>query len=181
MLPVIDQILWDHPQDLELVHEYDQAPSLEFLIRELYQPDFGRTYLAIQTLVTQPPATTPAALFATYEAEAHNDYGAHYHVMKLMGWLQHQPAYDLLLSALNNSAPQFMKSRAAAALALAKLGDDRAIAPLQASTQSEIWMLQYAALMALETFGDYSQHPLLAQASDWAVRARAQQSAAVHA
>ena len=176
VLPVIEQILRDHPNDLELVHEYDQPPSLEFLVQELYQTDFGRTYLAIQTVIEHHADTAPAALFATYSADAHNDYGAHYHVMKLMGWLRHQPAYDLLLDALNNTAPQFMKSRAAAALSLAELGEPRAIAPLQTSAQSKIWMLQFASLMALEKLGDYSQHKLLLEADDWAVRAKAQRS-----
>ncbi len=178
VLPVIEQILWDHPQDLDLVHEYDQPPSLEFLVQELYQTDFGRTYLAIQTFIEQQADTAPAALFATYEAEAHNDYGAHYHVMKLMGWLKHQPAYNLLLEALNNTSPQFMKSRAAAALSLGELEDSRAIEALQASAHSKIWMLQYASLMALEKLGDYSQHKLLLDANDWAVRAKANLSMA---
>ncbi|MGD1854795.1 MAG: HEAT repeat domain-containing protein [Leptolyngbyaceae cyanobacterium] len=179
ILPLIEQILLDHPKDLVLVHEYDQPPALDFLVRELYQTDFGRTYLATQTFVDQYSEQAPAALFATYEAEAHNDYGAHYHVMKLMGWLKHQPAYDLLLEALHNSAPQFMKSRAAAALSLGELGDSQAIAPLQRSAQSKIWMLQYAALMALEKLGDYSQHQLLLEADDWAVRARANRAVPV--
>ena len=176
VLPVIEQILWDYPKDLQLVHEYDQPPSLQFLIQELYQTDFGRTYLAIQTVIEQQADAAPEALFATYKSDAHNDYGAHYHVMKLMGWLKHQPAYELLLEALNNTAPQFMKSRAAAALSLAELGDQRAIAPLRASAQSKIWMLQFASLMALEKLGDYSQHKLLLEADDWAVRAKAQRS-----
>ncbi|MGD1951634.1 MAG: HEAT repeat domain-containing protein [Leptolyngbyaceae cyanobacterium] len=176
VVPVIEQILWDHPKDLQLVHEYDQPPSLQFLVQELYQTDFGRTYLAIQTVIEQQADAAPEALFATYKSDAHNDYGAHYHVMKLMGWLRHQPAYELLLEALNNTAPQFMKSRAAAALSLAELGDQRAIVPLQASAQSKIWMLQFASLMALEKLGDYSQHKLLSEADDWAVRAKAQRS-----
>ncbi|MBE9066357.1 HEAT repeat domain-containing protein [Leptolyngbya cf. ectocarpi LEGE 11479] len=178
VLPVIEQILRDHPQDLKLVHEYDQPPALEFLIRELYHTDFGRTYLAIQTFIEQQSDAAPAALFDTYAAEAHNDYGAHYHVMKLMGWLHHQPAYDLLLEALRNTSPQFMKSRAAAAISLGELNDQQAIAPLHTSAQSKIWMLQFASLMALEKLGDYSQHKLLLAADDWAVRAKANQ--AVH-
>ena len=70
-----------------------------------------------------------------------------------------------------------MKSRFAAALSLAELGDRQAIPLLQASAQSKIWMLQYASLVALERLGDYSQHKLLLEADDWIVRARANQAA----
>ncbi len=63
----------------------------------------------------------------TYEAEAHNDYGAHFHVIKLFGLLKYETGYDLIVEALHNTAPQFQKSRAAAAIALANLGDTRAI------------------------------------------------------
>lgn len=178
VLPLLETILRDHPHDLDLVHEYDQPPTLEFLIRELYHTDFGRTYLATQTLIDQQPETAPDSLFGTYREEAYNDYGAHYHVMKLMGWLKHQPAYTLLIKALNNTAPQFMKSRAAAALSLAELGDRQAIAPLQTTAHSKIWMLQYASLMALEKLGDYSQHQQLLEADDWAVSGKAKQAMA---
>jgi bilin biosynthesis protein len=175
--PWIEQVLSDHPKDLNLVHAYDQPPSLAFLIRELYQTDFGRCYLAIKTLLEQYPSEAPAALFETYQSEANNDYGAHYHVVKLFGWLKHHEAYELLLEALHNPQPQFQKSRAAAALALAELGDPKAIAPLKAIVQttldSPIWDLKYATLMALETLGDPSAHPLLATDPDPLIRAKA--------
>jgi bilin biosynthesis protein len=115
----------------------------------------------------------PAALFATYAEEAHNDYGAHFHVMKLMGWLKHAPAYDLLIEALHNKQPQFQKSRAAAAIALSELGNPSAIPDLKACLETKIWDLKYAALMALETFGDFSAHKALTQDSDWLVAEKA--------
>jgi bilin biosynthesis protein len=173
VLSTVDQVLRDHPQDLTLVHDYDQLPTLEFAVQELYQTDFGRCYLATQTLLEQYPEEAPAALFSTYEAEAHEDYGAHYHIIKLLGWLEHAPAYDLLVQALHNPLPQFQKSRAGAALALAELNDVRAIPELKASLETSIWSLKYAALMALEKLGDVSSHPLLVDDPDWLVRAKA--------
>jgi bilin biosynthesis protein len=152
--PYLEQTLWDHPDDLDLVHHYDQIPTLSFLIQELYETDFGRCYLATQTILQSYAEAAPAALFATYEAEANHDYGAHYHVVKLLGWLKHLPAYELLREALHNQQPQFQKSRAAAALALGELGDRRAIPDLQAALETKIWDLQYAADMALEKLGE---------------------------
>jgi bilin biosynthesis protein len=177
--PYLDQTLRDHPQNLALVHEYDQPPTLEFLIRELYDTDFGRCYLATQTLIAEHATMAPAALLQTYTEEAHLDYGAHYHVIKLLGWLRYKPAAPLLKEALYNEAPQFQKSRAAAAMALGELGDSQAIPDLQAVLATPIWDLQYAALMALAQLGDTGSITKIAANADWMVQARATLSATV--
>jgi bilin biosynthesis protein len=128
--------------------------------------------LATQTILDNFAELAPAALLATYEAEAYNDYGAHYHVMKLFGWLKYAPGYDLLVEALNNREPQFQKSRAAAALALGELGDKRAIPLLVASLDTKIWDLKYAILMALAKLEDSSGKQLTINDDDWLIRAR---------
>jgi bilin biosynthesis protein len=169
----LEQTLYDHPKDLELIHEYDLPPTMEFLIRQLYETDFGLCYLATQTILDDRSEEAPTALLATYEEEAYNDYGAHYHVMKLIGWLRYQPGYDLLVEALNNREPQFQKSRAAAALALGELGDIRAIPLLVACLETKIWDLKYAVLMALDKLGDTSGREIAANDDDWLIRDRA--------
>lgn len=173
--PSLDQVLRDHPDDLTLVHKYDQPPTLDFLIRELYQTDFGRCYLASKTLLHSYGDVAPEALLATYTEEAHNDYGAHYHVVKLLGWLKYAPAYDLLVEALHNRAPQFQKSRAAAAIALGELGDKRAISELKVGLETKIWDLKYATLMALEKLGETDLGHFVAHDPDQLLQARATQ------
>ncbi len=152
--PHLERVIRDRPQDIEMVHEYDQPPSLEFLIGELYHTDFGRCYLASKTLLETYPQQAPAALLQTYEQEAHNDYGAHFHVVKLLGLLNYQPAYDLIVEALDNKSPQFQKSRTAAAIALANLQATPAIPILKATLDTPIFELKYACLLALEQLGD---------------------------
>jgi len=152
--PYLEQVIRDHPNDLELVHEYDQKPSLDFVINELYHTDFGRCYLGSKTLLELYPEEAPDALFKTWEKEAHNDYGAHYHVVKLLGWLKYAPAYDLLVEALQNTMPQFQKSRAGAAIALGNLGDKRAIPLLKEASDSQIFDLKYASSLALKQLED---------------------------
>jgi bilin biosynthesis protein len=164
--PYLEKSLRDHPDDLLLVHSYDALPELSFLLRELYETDFGRCYLAVKTILDSYAEEAPEALFGTYAEEAHNDYGAHFHVMKLFGWLKYAPAYDLLLTALHNKQPQFQKSRAAAAIALAEIGDERAIPEIKACLNTPIWDLKYAALLALEKFCDRSGYEILANDSD---------------
>lgn len=171
--PYLEQTLRDHPNDLALVHSHPQLPDLSVLIRELYETDFGRCYLATKTILEHYADVAPAALFATYTEEAHNDYGAHFHVMKLFGWLKHAPAYDLLIEALHNKEPQFQKSRAAAAIALGELGDTRAIPDLKACLETKIWDLKYAALMALEQLGDISGYDRVVNDQDWLIREKA--------
>ncbi|MCG9892142.1 MAG: HEAT repeat domain-containing protein [Thermosynechococcaceae cyanobacterium MS004] len=171
--PYLEQTLRDHPSTLNLVHSFEAVPPLSVLIQQLYETDFGRCYLAAHTMLTHYAEAAPAALLETYAAEAYADYGAHFHVVKLMGWLQYAPAYDLLMDALRHPQPQFQKSRAAAAIALGELGDRRAIPDLKTCLDTQIWDLKYAALMALEAFGDISAHEQLAQDKDWLVAAKA--------
>ena len=168
--PYLEKSLRDHPDDLLLVHSYDALPKLSFLLRELYETDFGRCYLAVKTILDSYADVAPEALFGTYAEEAHNDYGAHFHVMKLFGWLKYAPAYDLLLTALHNKQPQFQKSRAAAAIALAEIGDERAIPEIKACLNTPIWDLKYAALLALDKFCDRSGYEILANDSDLLIR-----------
>ena len=151
--PHLEQVIRDRPQDLEMVHEYDQKPTLEFLIRELYQTDFGRCYLACQTLLEAYPEQAPAAILATYEEEAYRDYGAHYHVIKLLGWLQAESGKEIMLKNLNHPQPQFQKSRAASAIALGNLGASSAISQLQETAKSKIFDLKYASILALRQLG----------------------------
>ncbi len=170
----LDQVIRDHPQNLEMVHEYDQTPALEFLIRELYHTDFGRCYLASQTLLTEYPTQAGEALMKTYEEEACSDYGAHYHVVKLIGWLKYQPGKAILIEALNNTQPQFQKSRAAAALALANLGATDAIPLIKETLNTSIFDLKYASLLALEQLEDLSGWAIAANDKNLLIKAKAE-------
>ncbi|MBD2510832.1 HEAT repeat domain-containing protein [Nostoc muscorum FACHB-395] len=171
--PYLEKVLYDHPNDLDLVHEYDATPVLDFVINELYETDFGRCYLATKTLLDIYPQEAPQALLTTYGDKAYNDYGAHYHVMKLFGWLKYAPAYDLLIENLHNREPQFQKSRAACAIALGELGDSRAISEIKICLNTPIWDLKYACLLALDRLGDSSGRQICTKDADWLIRAKA--------
>jgi bilin biosynthesis protein len=171
--PHLDKVIRDHPIDLDLVHEYDNPPSLDFTIGELYHTDFGRCYLAARTLLEIYPNSAPIALLQTWDKEARNDYGAHYHVIKLLGWLKYAPAYELFVEALYNTSPQFQKSRAAAAIALGNLGEASAIPLLRECLTSKIFDLKYASLLALEQLGDGEGREIVSQDGDWLVRSKA--------
>lgn len=147
----LEQCLIDHPSTLKLLHKYNELPSLDRLIQDLYDTDFGKCYLATLTILQNYGAVAGARLVEEfYEGEARSDYGAHYHVVKLIGWLQYQPGYNILIEALHNKQPQFQKSRAGAAISLGELGDKRAIPELEKYRHSPLWDLSYCAAMALQ-------------------------------
>ncbi|PZO12724.1 MAG: phycocyanin operon protein Y [Leptolyngbya foveolarum] len=169
--PHLENVLRDHPDTVALVHAYDRELTVPELVQALYGTDFGRCYLASKTLIDHHAKTAPAELLARYEAEGYNDYGAHYHIMRMFGWLQMSEGYDLLIEALNNKAPQFQKSRTAAAIALGELGSTQAIPPLTAALSVPIWDLQYAALMSLSKLGESNldQH-FDSDKTDWLIQ-----------
>ncbi len=165
----LEKTLRDHPKDVALVHSYSAPPAIEGLIQELYGTDFGRCYLGSQTLIDSYAKTAAPALIESYRTEGYNDYGAHYHIMRLFGWLKVTEAYDLLVEALHNKAPQFQKSRVAAAIALGELGNPAAINELKTATTVPIWDLQYAAILALAQLG-VSVGELGIESTDWLVQ-----------
>ncbi|MEM9274543.1 MAG: HEAT repeat domain-containing protein [Cyanobacteria bacterium P01_F01_bin.143] len=172
--PYLETVIRDHPQDLEMVHEYDQTPAWEFLLRELYQTDFGRCYLGTQTILQEHAATAPEALIANYHQEGRSDYGAHYHIVKILGWFKYQPGKEVIIEALQNTQPQFQKSRAAAALALGELGATEAIPLLKEALNTSIFDLKYAALLALEKLGDNTVYALVTEDPDLLIRSKAE-------
>ena len=179
LLPLVDRILRDDPATITLVHRYDTTPKLDFLVEELYGTDFGRVYLAMATLMAAAKNATAkddtlAALTRSFADRGWNDYGAHYHMIKLFGWLGDPQPLPLVREALANRRPQFQKSRPAAALTLARL-DRRQAAPVlqDAACEGSFWELRYAALMALETLGLPPPPATLAD-GDWLVALRAE-------
>ena len=173
--PHLESVIRDHPDTVALVHAYDQAPTVPQLIQALYGTDFGRCYLASKILIDDHAEAAPVALLASYRSDGYNDYGAHYHMMRLFGWLRIKDAYELLLEALENKAPQFQKSRTAAAIALGELGETNAIPALISALSVPIWDLQYAALISLDRLGESNlrQHfdaDFDADVVDWLVK-----------
>jgi bilin biosynthesis protein len=90
---------------------------------------------------------------------AHNDYGAHYLIMQLFGWIDQWSSRSLiaireiLLQAISDQRPQFKKSVPAAFLSLAKLFPDDCDSLLESWLSLEkvsSWQCRYVALMVVQ-------------------------------
>ena len=127
LIEAVDGILLDRAESLELVHEYDQEPSNDFLIQEFFGTDFSRSYLALQSLQERSSVDLWPLLEKRWDEEAHNDYGAHYFFIRLFGLIPQWPEnampriQEILLGAIATQRPQFMKSKPAAILSMASL------------------------------------------------------------
>jgi len=158
LLSVLDSLLNDFPGDLELVHQYDQPPTNEFLIQEFFGTDFSRCYLALKTLSDRSAVEIWPLLYQRWIEEAHNDYGAHYFFVRMFGsrydWPKDAlPVIEQILDeAIASQRPQFMKSKSAAILSMHQLGivlDQDRLNRLLTCDSMPLWEARYAALMVL--------------------------------
>ena len=123
----VDKILVDDPFSINIVHQYDEEPALDFLIRDLFNVDFSRCYLSMRSLQGFSSDCLLPLIVKAWDDEANNDYGAHYFFMRLLGsrvnWSA--PARDWIQAVLKEAAinrrPQFQKSRAIAMMSYLKL------------------------------------------------------------
>ena len=160
---LIDAVLIDEPGDLTIVHEYDATPNPDFLVRDLFNTDFSRCYLALKTLRCIPSDVLWPVISKQWDEEAHNDYGAHYFFMRLIGsrgdWSQQALSCidEILKSSAINLRPQFQKSRAAAIYSIAQLNPSRflELIPMFLSDQyMPPWDCRYAVILALESISN---------------------------
>lgn len=155
----IDALMIDDPSALVLVHRYDEEPDDSFLIQEFFGTDFSRCYLALQTLRQRSTEDLWPLLRRGWVNDAHNDYGAHYFFIRLFGSFKQWPSEAMemiaewLVEAVDNQRPQFIKSKAAALLALASLSPllcRRHLRRWQDVESTPWWECRYAAAMAQE-------------------------------
>ena len=177
---LVERMLLDNPQDIMVLHHYEEVHDPAFLINELFCPDFSRCYLAMQHLVDQSGQLIWPLLQRSWSERAHNDYGAHYFFMRLFGFIDNWPEASLpvikklLLDAIDDHRPQFKKSQPAALLSLAKHFPGffaQHIDALLLNHKSFGWQKRFASLQALGMIqkSTWSQdiQPFLLQVADF--------------
>jgi len=161
----VDSLIIDSPNSVELVHRYDEEPAIDFLIQEFFGTDFSRCYLALRSLALKDLNDIWPAFLQRWHQDADNDYGAHYFFMRLIGHANNlkqeylDVAINILLEAIANPRPQFLKSKPAAILALANIAADVAIDKLPEWLNPKgtpFWEARYAGLIALERLNSNS-------------------------
>ncbi|ABI45513.1 Bilin biosynthesis protein cpeY [Synechococcus sp. CC9311] len=163
LLSSLDSLLSCDLSSINCVHRYDEVPSCEYLIRDLYNTDFSRCYLALEHLSSHSASEIFPLLKNSWIEEANNDYGAHYCFICLFGSIPVWPGefepwiIDILVSSIFNIRPQFQKSRAASVLSLAKLHPgilDECMEEILATRGSLPWDMRYSLIQAMDHYTD---------------------------
>ncbi|MYA90549.1 MAG: hypothetical protein F4Y10_01920 [Synechococcus sp. SB0663_bin_10] len=94
----------------------------------------------------------------------HSDYGGHYMLMRLVGLGGHHGRSGWLKQGLAQTAPQYRKSRIAAAVAMGELALTDQQDALQALQDSQEEQLRWAAAMALALLQGQAQASLALRA-----------------
>lgn len=178
---MVDRLIWDHPGDLDLLgmkKETRRARDLARNVQQLYKNDALYNYLACRTIAEdyrgENNEEAGTALMKSYNDLGYFDYFGAYHVYKTLGWIGYEGGYDLLIENAVKLPPRFFNHKAGAITALAELGRQDALEAIaDIASETRIWEVKYACLVASERLGDNgSLREKLREDSDWLVRAR---------
>ena len=135
---LLEQLLQDDPRRLDL----DGLPpteAAEDAIRDgLQHRDEARQYAAAKALMTLPKEGQ-LNLIDGLRSSLGSDYGVHYLLASCTGLLHLHERSDLVREALAETAPQYAKSRVAAAWSCLRLGLGDQRSALQALSESNPW------------------------------------------
>ena len=178
LLSSLDSLLSCDLSVINCVHRYDEIPSPEFLVGDLYNTDFSRCYLALKYLSSYPSSEIFPLLKDSWIEDAHNDYGAHYFFINLFGsildWSAESQSwiFETLLSSIFNVRPQFQKSRGASVLSLAKLNPAmlcQFIEEILTTRDSLPWDMRFSLIQAIDKYSELdtvSKRMLILEISD---------------
>lgn len=178
LLSSLDSLLSCDLSVINCVHRYDEIPSPEFLVGDLYNTDFSRCYLALKYLSSYPSSEIFPLLKDSWIEDAHNDYGAHYFFINLFGsildWSAESQSwiFETLLSSIFNVKPQFQKSRGASVLSLAKLNPAmlcQFMEEILTTRDSLPWDMRFSLIQAIDKYSELdtvSKRMLILEISD---------------
>ena len=147
---LLDELCRDDPRRLRLIGQPQPTENTPAgWIRLLLQRDENCQYGAAAGILQQSD-NRQAAILEQLHRHHGSDYGGHYMLMRLVGLGGHRGRSAWLQQGLEQTAPQYRKSRIGAAVAMGELGlkdQQGALQPLQSSAHGE--QLRWATTMTL--------------------------------
>ncbi|MXW39956.1 MAG: HEAT repeat domain-containing protein [Synechococcus sp. SB0668_bin_15] len=161
---LLDELCHDDPRRLRLIGQPQPTENTPAgWIQLLLQRDENCQYAAAAGILQQPGASQ-AVILEHLHRHHHSDYGGHYMLMRLVGLGGHHGRSGWLKQGLAQTAPQYRKSRIAAAVAMGELALTDQQDALQALQDSQEEQLRWAAAMALALLQGQAQASLALRA-----------------
>ena len=135
---LLEQLLQDDPRHLNLNGLTPTEPFEDAIQAGLQHRDEARQYAAARALMSLPK-DTQLQMIDALRSSLGSDYGVHYLLASCTGLLQLIERCDLVRDALAETAPQYAKSRVAAAWSCVRLGLKDQQTTLQELSQSSRW------------------------------------------
>jgi len=117
---LLEQLLRDDPRSLEYNSELSIPTTPEGLEASLKNTDEAKQYLAAKALLSLDRSTILSTIDDLH-TRLGSDYGIHYLITSCVGLLRLDERIDIIEDSLSETAPQFAKSRIAAAWACLSL------------------------------------------------------------
>ena len=111
---LLGDLLQDNPHSIQLKRQWIPEATAEAIEQSLMHRDEARQYGAMRALFDMENERSIAILRDLFERRG-SDYGVHYFVTALIGLKQLHPLTELMLQSLQETRPQYAKSRVAAA------------------------------------------------------------------
>ena len=162
---LLDELCHDDPRRLQLIGQPEPTEDTPAgWIQLLLQRDENCQYGAAAGILQQS-GTSRAVILEQLHHHHGSDYGGHYMLMRLVGLGGHHERSAWLKQGLEQTAPQYRKSRIAAAVAMGELAltdQQDALQNLQNSSHGE--QLRWASTMALALFQSQAKASLALRA-----------------
>ena len=158
LLDVIDNLIIDHPYDIQVLHKYENYKSIDFLINQFFNTDFSRAYLALKTIMDKQSIEIWEVL-PNYLPRIKKDYGALYFLICLFNLVPLnnkdliEEISEILYYSINNNWSKFIKFRPLAIktlIAIQPFESNKYLPQWLDSLENPYWPCRYAALMQIE-------------------------------
>ncbi len=117
---LLEKLLIDDPRELNLLPTWQVSLESDAIKVQLKHRDEGRQYAAVKALLCLDPKSQ-VELINELHTNHGSDYGIHYFITNCIGFLGLNDKSNLVTDSLFEEAPQYAKSRIAAAWSCLKL------------------------------------------------------------
>ena len=136
---LLSQLLQDDPHAIRLKSQWITETTAAAVEQFLMHRDEARQYGAMRVLFDMEKGDSIAILHDLFERRG-SDYGVHYFVTALIGLKQLHPLEELLIQSLEETRPQYSKSRVAAAWGCLRMNLQNKLPLLKELETSSRWL-----------------------------------------